>query len=337
MVKNGLNPRTILFMPANSQGHVNSSVAIAQVFVERGHRVVFILEKPFQGKLKSYGIQEVILESIIDPNNDQAKDDQEYWPAFVAKNCSIFRKTPIDIIERFNVRISESLVKIERAKEGQYKKIIESVKPDLMVLDTYLCSPCLTNSGIPWVRIISTNPLLALEDESSPPGMSGLPSSGVNVEQEWIKFQSRKKELYEPIWKDVNEWVLSLNAPQLPPNPLLHPDSPYANLYMQPKEIDLYEDQGFPLRPNWFRFDSFIRETKETFILPESFKTRKGKLVYLSMGTIGSADVSLMTRLVDILKDSPNKFIVSKGVLGDKYRLPDNMWGQNSLPQTKVK
>jgi UDP:flavonoid glycosyltransferase YjiC (YdhE family) len=92
-----------------------------------------------------------------------------------------------------------------------------------------------------------------------------------------------------------------------------------------------------PLRPNWFRFDSFVREVEGDFSLPESLMNNRGKLIFLSMGTIGSADVSLMVKLIEILKDSPHRFIVSKGALGDKYELPDNMWGKNSVPQTKVR
>jgi UDP:flavonoid glycosyltransferase YjiC (YdhE family) len=51
---------------------------------------------------------------------------------------------------------------------------------------------------------------------------------------------------------------------------------------------------------------------------------------------MGSVDVELMKRLVEILAKSPHKFIVSKGLLHDKYELADNMWGERSVPQTKV-
>ncbi|CAG2105980.1 unnamed protein product [Medioppia subpectinata] len=49
-----------------------------------------------------------------------------------------------------------------------------------------------------------------------------------------------------------------------------------------------------------------------------------------------SANVDLMKRLVSILSISQHKIIVSKGVLGDTYELADNMWGEKSVPQTKV-
>ena len=51
---------------------------------------------------------------------------------------------------------------------------------------------------------------------------------------------------------------------------------------------------------------------------------------------MGSVSVPLMQRLIEILAKSPHNVIVSKGVFGDTYQLPDNMWGQNYVPQTKV-
>ena len=43
-----------------------------------------------------------------------------------------------------------------------------------------------------------------------------------------------------------------------------------------------------------------------------------------------------MKRLIAILSESKHRFIVSKGPLHDRYELPDNMWGQQSVPQTQV-
>jgi UDP:flavonoid glycosyltransferase YjiC (YdhE family) len=43
-----------------------------------------------------------------------------------------------------------------------------------------------------------------------------------------------------------------------------------------------------------------------------------------------------MKRLVSILAKSKNRFIVSKGPLGQKYELFDNMWGQNSVKQLQI-
>jgi UDP:flavonoid glycosyltransferase YjiC (YdhE family) len=77
-------------------------------------------------------------------------------------------------------------------------------------------------------------------------------------------------------------------------------------------------------------------EEKENFEIPEKLRNKSGKLIYLSMGSMGGADVELMKRLVSILSKSKHRFIVSKGPLHDQYELADNMWGEKTVPQIKV-
>lgn len=59
-------------------------------------------------------------------------------------------------------------------------------------------------------------------------------------------------------------------------------------------------------------------------------------LIYLSLGSLGGADVALMQRLVDVLGTTRHRYIVSKGPQADRIALADNMVGAQMLPQTKV-
>jgi MGT family glycosyltransferase len=59
-------------------------------------------------------------------------------------------------------------------------------------------------------------------------------------------------------------------------------------------------------------------------------------LVYLSLGSLGSADVALMRTLVAELAEAPYRFIVSKGPQADEFDLAPNMVGAEFLPQTSV-
>ena len=61
-----------------------------------------------------------------------------------------------------------------------------------------------------------------------------------------------------------------------------------------------------------------------------------GSLIYLSLGSLASADVALMERLVEVLVGVPHRFIVSKGPQHDQYQLADNMWGEEFLPQPAI-
>ncbi|MGA0857821.1 MAG: glycosyltransferase, partial [Candidatus Nanopelagicales bacterium] len=59
-------------------------------------------------------------------------------------------------------------------------------------------------------------------------------------------------------------------------------------------------------------------------------------LIYLSLGSLGSADVDLMKRLVEVLGKTEHRYIVSKGPQHELYDLADNMIGAEFLPQTKI-
>lgn len=118
---------------------------------------------------------------------------------------------------------------------------------------------------------------------------------------------------------------------------LIEHKSPYLNVYGFPEELD-YTDL-VPLPDNIARVDAFYRMLPESFELPEEFKRKfkpGDRLIYVSLGSIGSVDVELMKRIVGVLKKSPNKFIVSRGPLWEAYELGENMWGEAFLPQTSI-
>ena len=109
-----------------------------------------------------------------------------------------------------------------------------------------------------------------------------------------------------------------------------------ATIYIYPAEAD-YVDKR-PLDASWTRVDSSIRETDEDYELPAEMADRPddSALVYLSLGSLGAADVSLMQRLVDILGTTRHRFIVSKGPQAEKITLAANMVGAQMLPQTRI-
>jgi pimeloyl-ACP methyl ester carboxylesterase len=82
------------------------------------------------------------------------------------------------------------------------------------------------------------------------------------------------------------------------------PESAEANLYVYPAEADY--DRVRPLGDTWHRIDSSVRETDGDYLLPAAVADRPdgSALVYLSLGSLGGADVDLMRRLVDVLGHS---------------------------------
>jgi MGT family glycosyltransferase len=59
----------------------------------------------------------------------------------------------------------------------------------------------------------------------------------------------------------------------------------------------------------------------------------EGALMYLSLGSLGSADVELMRRLIGILAETEHRVVVSMGPQHEELTLADNMVGAEFLPQ----
>ncbi len=156
----------------------------------------------------------------------------------------------------------------------------------------------------------------------------------IGYEEEWKKFRETVNAAVHDFWKEFNDYVISKGSKPLVPYRFIN-DSPYLNIYGFPLELDYLDLR--PLPPNWYRFDNLKRTEKLCeFEIPEKLKNRSGKLIYFSMGSMGAADVKNMKRLVSILSKSPHRFIVSKGPNHEQYELPDNMWGERTVPQIKV-
>jgi MGT family glycosyltransferase len=151
----------------------------------------------------------------------------------------------------------------------------------------------------------------------------------------WSAFEAEYRKTHFDMWSAFNDWVQSQGAPPLPELEFIH-ESEHANLYVYPAEADYVDAR--PLNSTWHRMDSSVRETDEDYEIPASVVNRPegSALIYLSLGSLGGADVSLMKRLVDVLGKTPHRYIVSMGPQHDQYELADNMVGAEFLPQTKV-
>src|SRR5206468_1098694 len=160
-----------------------------------------------------------------------------------------------------------------------------------------------------------------------PPAYSGLPSDD---RSEWGAFRAEYDRTHRALWADFDGWVRAQGAPPLPDLDFIH-ESPVLNLSLFPRVVD-YTDAR-PLGPTWHRLESSVRATDAGFDLPASIADRRQPVVYVSLGSLGSADLALMRRLVDCLSRTPYSFIVSKGPQHLELELADNMWGAEFLPQ----
>jgi len=323
--------KTILFMPESAYGPTNQCIGIGKVLLERGHRVVFAAEASWSGKLKALGFEEDLVDLAPPADSDVEQDAGQFWKDFIRDTSPEFRKPTLDQLSTFMLPTWQALIDGAKYCEPQLKEIIARVKPDVVVEDNVICFPALMTAGVPFIRIVSCNPL-EITGSNIAPAYSGHPA---NDHTQWDAFSAEYDRTHRSTWTNFNEWVIEQGAAPLPDLQFIH-ESTTANLYVFPKEADYVDVR--PLNSTWHRMDSSVRETDQDFELPElaSIRPDDSALVYLSLGSLGSADVDLMKRLVDVLGRTPHRFIVSKGPQHEDFELADNMIGMEFLPQTKV-
>jgi MGT family glycosyltransferase len=325
-------PLTVLFMPESAYGPTNNCIGIGDVLRRRGHRVVFAAEASWSGKLEKLGFVEDLVDLAPPPPPDAPEQDAgQFWKDFIRDTSPEFRKPTIQQLETFMQPTWQALIDGARYCEPHLREIVARQQPDVIVEDNVVCFPALVTAGAPFVRIMSCNPL-EMNGPDVPPAYSGLPSDD---RSEWAAFREEYDRTHRPTWSSFNDWVREQGAPALPDLEFIH-QSDALNLYVYPQVAD-YTGRR-PLADTWQRLDSSVRATDAEFDLPESIANRRGDaaLIYLSLGSLGSADVDLMRRLVDVLGDTPHRYIVSKGPQHDQYELAPNMWGAEFLPQTKI-
>jgi MGT family glycosyltransferase len=324
-------PLTILFMPESAYGPTNQCIGLGKVLMDRGHRVVFAAESSWKGKLEALGFEEDLVDLAPPPDDADDQDAGQFWKDFIRETSPEFRKPTIEQLESFIQPTFQALIDGAVYCEPQLREIIARVKPDVVVEDNVLCFPALMTAGVPFIRIVSCNPL-EVKGPAIAPTFSGYAQDEPEI---WDAYRSEYERTHRAMWEAFNEFVVGAGAPPLSDLEFIH-TSDHANLYLYPEEADYVDAR--PLDETWIRMDSSVRTTDEPYEVPAAVADRPedSSLIYLSLGSLGSADVDLMKRLIDVLGKTRHRFIVSKGPQHDQYELADNMVGAEFVPQTSI-
>jgi len=162
---------TIIFAPLDGFGHVNACTGVAEALRDRGHRIVFAIDQSWKGKLLKYGFEE---ELLLDPNRKEDENPGEFWVNYLIKAHKILPLSPIEKVRAFGTESTIMMLDQAIDNDSRIREIIERIKPDVIVVDSYASTPSILKSGIPWVSLISANPLVGITDEQTPPCYSGL-------------------------------------------------------------------------------------------------------------------------------------------------------------------
>lgn len=214
------SPKTVLFFPMNSPGHINPSLGLADRLRDNhGFRAVFLVIGPMFGNsirehkheliqieeenpIEDYPIIEG--EDLMQPLDEEAKKKQGLtkekfagaykWPHLIMRYRRIFRMDPIDTFlnsfEIFDKFMVSSLID----QHAKVEEILKTVKPDLVVIDAFNVPPCIVNMrNTPWMRLHSANPLMVI-DAVHPKGLKPPPMSGYKLSTKEAREKMRKEE-----------------------------------------------------------------------------------------------------------------------------------------------
>jgi MGT family glycosyltransferase len=318
---------TIAFFPEGAYGPTNNCVGIGDILRRRGHRVVFIVEESFAGALEAQGFEERLMR--LAPPPEEPEVPGQFWKDFIRETAPVFRKPTIEQLGDFIAPTFQALIDGAGYVDDRLREIIDELEPDVIVEDNVVAFPALPACRRPWVRIVSCNPT-EVRDPDVPPPFSGYPaddqSGWAEYWDEWARTHGEMHAAFDALCQDKG-------APPLPDLEFMY-SSPWLNLTLYPDEADYPRSR--PLGDTWHNLQSSVRATDAPWELPAQLAEREGPLVYLSLGSLGSADVALMQKLVDSLADAPWRVIVSKGPQHELLRLPDTMAGEEFLPQTSI-
>src|SRR5262245_57475589 len=317
---------TVLFMPESAYGPTNNCIGIGDILNRRGHRVVFAAEASWEGKLTPLGFDEDLVH--LAPPPDALQDAGQFWKDFIRDTAPEFRKPTIEQLDTWVKPVWTELINGAKYCQPQLLGIIARTRPDVIVEDNVVGFPALNTAGVPFVRIVSCNPL-EIKGPDIPPVFSGYP---VNDRSGWREFRDEYDRVHRPLWQDFNGWYTAQGARPLPDLEFIAEGD--VNLYVYPELADYRRDR--PVGKAWHRLDSSVRQTDEGFTLPPALAGGEGALIYFSLGSLGSADTGLMRRVISCLADTPHRYIVSKGPLHTEIELAPNMWGAEFVPQTSV-
>ena len=321
---------TFLFMPESAYGPTNNCIGIGNILLQRGHKVVFAAEASWAGRLEPLGFVEDLVDLAPPPPPDAPEQAAgQFWTDFIRETKPVFRTSTFDQLSGFMQPTWQALIDGAMYCEPQLKEIIDRQRPDVIIEDNVNCFPALTTAGVPFVRIVSCQPL-EMKGPDVPPTYSGLPADD---RSEWDCVPCRVRP-NAPADVAGLQRVGAVVRRRAAGGPRVHPRE------RSPQPVHLSGGDRLHRSPAARADVASSRLVgaghRRAVRGAGGARHGTGALVYLSLGSLGSADVELMQRLIDVLGRTPHRYIVSKGPLHDTFDLPANMWGAQQVPQTNV-
>src|SRR5437588_6610429 len=199
--------QTIVFFPEGAFGPTNNCVGIARVLRDRGHRVVFVVEESFAGTLEAQGFEEALMR--LGPPPEEPEVPGQFWKDFILETAPVFRRPTIEQLGAFLQPTWQALIDGAMYVEPRLRAIFDDVRPDAIVEDNVVAFPAVATAGVPWVRVMSCNPL-EMPALDLPPVYSGYPSED---QAGWGEFEAERDRTHRVMWEAFDDDLHNMHAP----------------------------------------------------------------------------------------------------------------------------
>ena len=210
----------------------------------------------------------------------------QFWKDFIRDTAPVFRTPTIEQLASFIQPTWQALLDGARYVHPRLSEIIDELAPDVICEDNVSRFPALPASGRPWVRIVSCNPA-EIKDADVPPVFSGLRRRRPGR----LGGVPGRVRAHAPAHVGGVRRLRAASAAR----PAL-PDLEFIHAIAVAEPVRLPGRGRLPAgRARWASAGSgwsrACARSDADFRLPESLRGGDGALVYLSLGSLGSADV----------------------------------------------
>jgi len=331
VAKPGVSTRSggkrVVLYPEAAFGPALNCVGIAQQLRKLGHDPIFVADKGFKGVFENYGFEEHLVDMSGGMPDEEAA---RFWSDFIAGHLPHFRLSPLQQVSKYVVPVWEMIVDTAVNSHEMLTKHLNSLKPDVVCVDNVILFPAIKTTGKPWIRIISCSEN-EVHDPDIPPHLSGCSEddkAGFKVYEE--EFLARIK----PAHQRFNAFLARVGHPPYELGEFFE-TSPDLNLLLYPKHLRFKRRHA--LDPKRFQYlDGCVRD-EGSYKVPK-FAANEGKpLIYVSFGSLGSADVDLYKRMIRLFGRLPYRFLMNVGEYMDQYaEIPGNVHLDKWYPQPAV-
>jgi len=319
--------KRVVLYPEAAFGPALNCVGIAQQLRKMGHDPIFVADKGFKGVFEGYGFEEHLVDMSGGMPDEEAA---RFWSDFIAGHLPHFHLSPIEQVSTYVVPVWEMIVDTAINSHEMLTKHLNSLKPDVVCVDNVILFPAIKTTGKPWIRIISCSEN-EVTDPDIPPHLSGCSENDKACfkayDAEFLRHVKPAHDRFNAFLAKVGHAPYELGE--------FFETSPWLNLLLYPKHLRFKRRHA--LDPKRFQYlDGCVRDEGK-YTVPK-FKASEGKpLIYVSFGSLGSADIDLYKRMLKLFGRLPYRFLMNVGEYMDQYtEVPGNVHLDKWYPQPAV-